>query len=623
MPKPTARIRIAFADGPFVASPTWTDVTSYVRAVKTSRGRTDDWQDFDTGTASVVLDNRTRRFDPTYTAGPYYGNLQPRRQICIDATTDGGSTYKPVFRGYIDGWPVHMTDAGFDSTVTVNCYDILGLISQTTAPYDWADLYIRTLNPHRYIKFDDVVNPASPSAATFTDYGSANTPFSYNLGSTAIQSTNPLAPGLPYKSANMPAGSAWGSSPPSLLTTDSVSACVWTALSAQQGSQYPGAYPFGFYVNNSLGQNISFAIAYVWVASSSQYELRTIMHVEKASPQYIVGKAAIALDTAAPHHFGLIVTTLAGTPAIRMFLDGVEVSVTTTTTADTSGTGTLAVSQGKVQQAVMVGSDIGATGIQTIYNLSIGNKTETTAARFTSALQQTSIPAALYSATASPAGTVTKVNNGGEPLRNTIQYASDSEGGETYVTRDGILTMTNRTWYLGTTAATSQASFGNGGIPIGTTMNYAWNADTIRNALNMKWSGDTTVNVVNTSSATNYGTKQNNYETQLSTASDTQTLGTILTNFGALPRLVMSAIELNQALSLTQWATVLGLDLLQRITVTVPEKVGSNLSQQQIIQQVEHTITPGTWETTILGSSRWSSVFVLDSSVLDGTDLLG
>ena len=160
-------------------------------------------------------------------------------------------------------------------------------------------------------------------------------------------------------------------------------------------------------------------------------------------------------------------------------------------------------------------------------------------------------------------------------------------------------------------------------MPIGTSASYAWNADNIRNSLNMTWSGDTTVNVLDSTSISTYGTQQTNYDTQLSTAADTQTLGNLLVGFGKLPRLVMSAVEVGQALSAAQWVTVLGLELLDRITVVLDEAVGSDLSQVQLIQQIEHTITPGDWKTTILGSARWSSVFTIGTSYLDGTDILG
>jgi len=114
---PVAIVEIAFDDGPYVASPTWTNVTSYVREMTTNRGRSNDWDSFE-GSAEVVLSNLDRRFDPFNASGPYYGKLTPRRQIRITATY-GGTTY-PVFRGYVNGWPPVWTDAGYDSTVTLS-----------------------------------------------------------------------------------------------------------------------------------------------------------------------------------------------------------------------------------------------------------------------------------------------------------------------------------------------------------------------------------------------------------------------------------------------------------------------------------------------------------------------
>jgi hypothetical protein len=148
MPYPTPIVEIAFDDSPYVVNPTWTNVTSWVRSLSTDRGRSDDWDDF-YGSAQVVLNNRTRLFDPYNTSGTYYGKLLPRRQIRIRAqTNDGGSPVThDVFRGYISGWNPSWTDAGTDSTVTLSCMDALGLLSSDTLPDDWVESYILSLSP--------------------------------------------------------------------------------------------------------------------------------------------------------------------------------------------------------------------------------------------------------------------------------------------------------------------------------------------------------------------------------------------------------------------------------------------------------------------------------------------
>lgn len=624
MGKPTVRVRVAFADGPYVASPTWTDITTYVRGINTSRGRNDDWQNFDSGSASLVLDNRTRRFDPTYTAGPYYGNLQPRRQIYIDATTDGGSTYKAIFRGYIDGWPVFLTQSGYDSTVTINCYDQLGLLSQNTAPYDWADAYLRQFNPIRYIKGDDVVNSANPTASQLTDYGSFNTKLTVTAGSggAVINNIDSLALGLPYRATNTAYGFYFSSANTSENLTG-VTAGQWTTIyPIPNTSTFLGYGPnFSFY--NYIGELCSAQMMYKWDSGLGYYVISVDVYIAGSPTELHTFKGRCNLDPTKPHHFAFTSSTMVHSPSMVVYVDGVQTAVSDFITyPPVSWTSYYRLELG-FQQSFMFKGYTDPDYMKNIYNLSLGQIQETTADRFTRAMGQTSVDPSLYSTAANPVNTVAKINNGGEPIRTTIQLAGDSEAGEIYTSKAGVLTFVNQNWYTGTTAANSQATFGASGIPIGTDMNYNWTANGIRNALNMTWSGDTTINVKDDTSIAAYGAQQDNYDTQISTAAQTQSTATVLVGFGKLPRLVMSAVQLNQALSFAQWATVLDLELLQRITVAVPERVGSNVTQQQIIQQIEHQITPGDWQTTILGSSRWSSVFVLNSSVLDGVDLLG
>ena len=104
------------------------DISTTVRSVSTQRGRRRALERFGTGTATVVLDNRDRAFDPTNTASPYYNatvgvtGVVPSIPVVIRATWDG-TTYA-IFRGWIDSWSFNYTDAGVgDATATVTCSD--------------------------------------------------------------------------------------------------------------------------------------------------------------------------------------------------------------------------------------------------------------------------------------------------------------------------------------------------------------------------------------------------------------------------------------------------------------------------------------------------------------------
>jgi hypothetical protein len=98
---PSCKVEIAFATPPS-NPPTWVDVTQWVQSFTIIRGRQRELNTIQTGTATVLLDNRDRRFDPSNTAGPYYPNVLPTRRIRISGTWLGVTT--PQFTGFVDGW---------------------------------------------------------------------------------------------------------------------------------------------------------------------------------------------------------------------------------------------------------------------------------------------------------------------------------------------------------------------------------------------------------------------------------------------------------------------------------------------------------------------------------------
>jgi len=104
------RVEIAFSTGP-MEMPAWEDITAYVRGhIGIRRGRQRELSRIEAGTASFSLDNRDRRFDPTNTAGPYYGQLVPMKRVRISTVryvAAGGTIVellRPLFTGYIERW---------------------------------------------------------------------------------------------------------------------------------------------------------------------------------------------------------------------------------------------------------------------------------------------------------------------------------------------------------------------------------------------------------------------------------------------------------------------------------------------------------------------------------------
>lgn len=114
MSLPDLRVEVAFSTPPMSDSPVWTDISDYVElqeSVTGSRGRSDEFDEVQSGQFSVVLNNTDGRFTPSratltdgVTANPYYPFVTDGRRIRIVATD--GVTEWPRYDGYVNEWPV-------------------------------------------------------------------------------------------------------------------------------------------------------------------------------------------------------------------------------------------------------------------------------------------------------------------------------------------------------------------------------------------------------------------------------------------------------------------------------------------------------------------------------------
>ena len=87
------------------------DISSRVRSIELTRGKSRDLDTFSSGEAVVQLNNYDRAFDPTFEASPFYGNIVPKREVRI--SSNGIIQYK----GVIDDWNLQYAVSG-ESTAT-------------------------------------------------------------------------------------------------------------------------------------------------------------------------------------------------------------------------------------------------------------------------------------------------------------------------------------------------------------------------------------------------------------------------------------------------------------------------------------------------------------------------
>lgn len=159
------------------ASPTWTDISPYVRSARIQRGSTrvdSPTVRYEAGTAELVLDNRDRRFDPTNLNGPYTESF----------TTDTG-THKfknAISLFYGIGLTVNVKSATGKVASVVN---VSSRASGTTSSYS-VPRPAGTASGHKMIliQFFDVGDAVDASVSG----GSSWTPITgFTLGTDTIQ----------------------------------------------------------------------------------------------------------------------------------------------------------------------------------------------------------------------------------------------------------------------------------------------------------------------------------------------------------------------------------------------------------------------------------------------------
>lgn len=128
---PAVIVEIAFDNNPGDTSLSWTDVSDHADDLIWRRGRQNELDRIEAGTATILLDNADRRFDPAYADGPHYGQLLPMKRIRVTASWRG-STF-PIFYGFVEGWLQEYTgENGALTIVPLRCVDVFKALSLLT-----------------------------------------------------------------------------------------------------------------------------------------------------------------------------------------------------------------------------------------------------------------------------------------------------------------------------------------------------------------------------------------------------------------------------------------------------------------------------------------------------------
>jgi hypothetical protein len=323
-------------------------------------------------------------------------------------------------------------------------------------------------------------------------------------------------------------------------------------------------------------------------------------------------------------------TYTGSTGDLQLFINGED----KTGTQSTSGTGSslnwkvsipysVSLRYGAWQDVMYFNKKLTSAQIIEIQQLTLGSLPETSSARFSRIIAATSWSSSLTTISTTPVATVSQLPENGSNLVQALTRTVDSEGGFMYVDKAGFICFRERNYvYTNTTCNTSQATFSTAAIRFEPDVQMELTGDNIRNDITVTFSGGGTTNKTNATSIAAYGTNAMSLDTDLSTIAQAKTLGTYTATVAGNLTSDLSPVRVNTTGSEADWATLLGLEVLDRTTITIAPQTGSSFTKIQLLNSIQHHITPSAWEMTIDGSSQYTAFFILDKSSLDGTDLL-
>lgn len=606
-------VEIAFASDPLATSPTWTDVTAYVRDIPSVfRGRASEFADFAPGTATVVLDNRDRRFDPDYASGAYYPNVVPMKRLKI--TWAFGVSSGLVFTGFVLGWPQTEQIGDSEATVTITAVD--GTRFQENTPLASSAYYdtIVSDSPVAYWPMQD-------ESSTLTDViGSADwAPF--------LQAT-PLFEEATYGAS---LGAPVGDSDGAASSTTSRSAFYETS---SLGHVNTLEFYFDIDGDNLDGTDgAALIVSTRDTTSSDEHELTVFFLPEQltidsqwylAVRYYDAGDGKykdtvsfgssiywIGMDRffdGRPHHFAL---TVNGTTSLDVYVDGqleLVIAMSTGGTAPTDEIYGAEFYKGATVGHVALYSTA-LTGAQILDHYTVGAaafKGETTGERVTRVLDEIGWPAGLRSIDTGD----TYLGTYRPASRTAMDYLRElerTEQGLLFFDVDGNLVFQDRDTRWTATSVATLSDDGAGGAVKYTDAERTSDIDTIRNVVTATWERGA-ITRRNTASITSYGEARETIDASvLPTGRAASTLAAYVIRERKDPTARVEQITAPLRISTgdNEAETLLAVDLGDRVTwERTPVGISPQVAKTLQVQGIGHRIGVSRWDVTLFTSPQ-------------------
>lgn len=584
----TLTVEVGFASNPSTAigSTTWSDVSAYVRAISTKRGRDNELGMFSAGTMQVTLSNADRRFDPNYTSSPYSPNVLPMRRIRFRATYSA-TTYDE-WSGFVDDWPQEYDIGNRDATVTVNCTDGFKVASLLTLAESVHWYTVTDLTPTAWYRLGE------QSGTTAIDSSGNGYDGSY-VGGATFNSTTGLLVG---------SGDA-------AISFDGVDDLV--TVPAVASLAFPvtvEAWIQTTTVASSIYLNVLVGVNEVFFESRADGKIRAnLAPTGTAGIAFFFTESAVAVNDGLAHHIVAVYANTVSSPTL--YVDGVNGGGTT------GSSGTI----GNPNTSTTIGGDISNKIVATIdevalysASLSAGDATtlygggatpwegDSTGARIGKYLDRTNWPSADRTI-ATGISTLQLVSLANANVLSLIQVVESSEQGQCFMGPDGKLVFRDRHWrFENSSAITSQATFGDAGVELGYSDIVSDGGEQfLFNRLRATREGGATADVSDATSITAYYERPNDIA-GLQNQSDLEVRDLanwrLATHKNPIQRVTVLEIRPRSAPA-TLFPQVLNRDIGHRITAKRrPQNLGTALTYTVLIEGIEHSITAdGDWMT--------------------------
>lgn len=619
-----------------LASITWTDVSSDVRSCSIKRGRSSELDSFTTGSCQITFANADRKYDPEYASGTYYGKLTPGRPIRIKATPPSGSA-TGIFFGFIDQFNQQYTNPS-DATAIVTASDAFKVMNLITLPSYW-EYQVRADSALAWYRMDEVAG----STSIFNTISGANVGSWFTTAGAASSSlsTSSIVPTDSNLAAQFDGGRYVSATGSSLSRSYNTGLAMAVSAWIQTSTTTDGRYGI-FSAASSVAENRT---AFGMVVSGGVGTIQAQIGDNFSYGSCSVISSAITVNDGKPH-FIYARRTNSGT-ATRLWVDGVEATSSTTTTAandsnpkdivggpftGTSG-GTYDFTSnftGIIDEIVFDGSNL--TDAQIVNRYAIGKGTyltgNTASARITSLLTMAgwmSDGTNLTTATS----TVQGIDTQGKTLLSALKECETADQGRLFIDGSGKVAFISHN-ALATTATynTSQRTFGDSTseLPF-TDIEFIYNDQLVKNRVVIGRQNGPTFTTNDTTSQSQYFIRT---DSQSGLINDTDQAIVDAANVRLAlykqPAMRIQTLGVNPRANTTIYTGLIGDEIGTRITVKRrPQSVGTVISKELLIEGVSHDIGPMSWSSTYNLSPAPLAFFILNSStfgVLD-TNLLG